>query len=213
MKFEEIKNKIKEIENSYPDNDDFYKILSEKNDWEDFCEEWAKESGFVYDDDQGGWVDPQNNNKFCGDTASSIVCNGNYKYDVVDWIFSKNEELKEEILKEWQKKKIEELLEKPENQEVLAEEISKKWNLKKNQVLANLKTNGRLGIGLRNAVLGWKTEIFELRDPNTNEWLVPKMLETSHFRHTMTKYDQIDKSQMDDFEVDELRKKANRGCI
>ncbi len=175
---------------------------------EEICQKWLEKSGFKFDEDKNCWVDTENDNEEAGETAVEAVSNGGYENDTLQWIFDNDEKIREDLLErldvELEERKIQEIL----NDDEKMREIAQKYNLEEKSLIRNAKTGGKISRRLVLAYLGIDFGILELADEDGN-WLVPKLLAVSNYRHNFTDYDEIDKSNLDEFEVDEIRRRAN----
>jgi len=178
--------------------------------WLDLCTAWLEASNYRYDDQKEVWVDEENGGEEVEGDPSEIVVNGGYELDVLEWSREENRDKFQEALRNWREERKNQILTSQKANEIFAKEAAERWKLDYDEVLANLETDGRLGWKIRHALLDWDTDLFDMEDPETGESLVPKMLSVSHARHTLTNYDSINKRGMDEFEVDELRREANR---
>lgn len=194
----------------FPDFRDVVKvILPEELSF--FSEQFLSRFGIVFDAEKGVFVDTQEGREYEEyDTAWGIILQDFFLDDFENFLKKENEEDFQEYVQKWRDSVAQEIFQTSEFMEFVAREAEDMFGLSYVEVLNNLRTNGVIGAKLRNYILEINDEILEFQDPETDEWLVKKALAVSHYRHTMTDYDRIDKSMMDEFAVDELRKQKNR---
>lgn len=212
MNIEKIKNQVKEIRKAVPftneDEKEFLEVLGLEK-LNDYGKEWLlKDGDFIFIEEKNKLIDMVEKEEY--EEASIAIYNNGWESDFVFWLLEKDDIEIKIVLLDWREKREREFLTLDEVNKIFAKEAEKRWGLDYEEVLENLRTDGKIGWEIRYALLGEETSLFDHEDPITGEWLVPKMLRVSHCRHTMTDYDNIDKTFLSEDEVDQLRKEANK---
>lgn len=176
----------------------------------DLHEAFLEKIGIVFSEEKERFIDLQEGREYEPEKDATSIVSEEFAAEFKFFFEEEAKEVKESYAREWRRRVLDELYSLNAFLEIVAERASEMFSLPRQAILGNLRSRGKIGAGIRDCVLGISSEILEFRDPETDEWLVPKALEVSRFRHEQTNYDLIDKSFMNEFEVEELRKEKNR---